>query len=221
MRVRVEAGLGPPPALSARAVTPVFVDGIYPARKQLLLRGAANEGDAVECIVTLADSNAVTIRVEAQAGEAATSVVARLAEELRRHPLLKTEQGVRLLDVKVTGEQVEFALEANQAGAPGIALLLKYRILPSQPGAGLGPPVTYDGRLGDTLDLLSARALLQFACGWEELGAEFALDTTAYADGPHTLRLVARDGTAVQTHGHRVLKIMIQNTPAAKGRPGR
>ena len=66
--------------------------------------------------------------------------------------------------------------------------------MPATPGRGLGPPVTYEGRLKDNLDLLSSRGMLLFRRGRETLDAEFSWDTTLVADGPHTLRLVARDG---------------------------
>lgn len=214
VKVRVEAGLGPAPALTARALTPTFLDSLYPARKQLLLRGPANQGDAVECLLTLADGATGTARVEAVQGEAAAAVVERLAQALREHPVLKTEKGVRLTHVKSTGPQVEFSLEAARRGAPGIALLLKYRIRPARTDSGLGPAVTYEGRLGDTLDLLSSRALLQFACGSESLRTELVIDTAGWPDGAHTLRFVARDGTAVQTQGHSLLPLSKRPTDA-------
>lgn len=213
---RVEAGLGPPPALSIRALTPAFMDSTYPARKYLLLRGPAQEGDAVECRITVAAGTVVTARVAAAEGEAATSVVARLERALRDDPLLGGEEGVRLANRKSSGEQVEFSLEASRPGATGMALLLEYHILPAQAGTGLGPPVAYRGRLGDTIDLLSSRGMLQLACGRETLEAEAVLDTAAHPAGPHALRFVARDGTAVQTQGHALLPLVFRHADPAR-----
>ena len=219
VRVWMEAGLGSPPALSVRALKPAFLDGVYPARKQLALRGPANEGDAIECNITLADSNEVPLRVVANQGETTTSLVARLAEQIREHPLLKTQAGVTLSWGRPSGDQLEFAIEANEKGPRGIALLLKYSIRPAQAHSGLGPPITYEGRLGDNIDLLCSRGMLQFACGWEALSTELVLDTATWPDGPHTLRFVARDGTALQTQGHRILHLATSNRPSPPSSP--
>ncbi|HOW96840.1 MAG TPA: TIGR03790 family protein [Kiritimatiellia bacterium] len=209
---RVEQGLGPPPGFGARNLTPALLDGTYAARKYVMLQGAAAAGDAVECRVTLGNGLIATARVEAAEGEAALDVAKRLKAALDSHPVLAGPDGIRIADLKAKADRADFALESRTAGPPGVAILLRYAILPKTPGAGLAPPVAYEGRLSDNMDLMSSRGMLLFHCGRETLAAEFPWDTSGIPDGPHVLRLVARDGTAVQTQGHAFVPVVVRNT---------
>ena len=211
-RARVEQGLGPAPEFEARTLTPTLLDGVYPARKYVPLQGKAAAGDAVECRVTLAGGLTVTARVEAAEGEEAFAVAGRLIEAIHRHPALAASNGVRATNWKGRGERADFAIEARTAGAAGLAILIRYAILPREPGRGLGPPVAYEGRLTDNIDLMSPRGMAMFRSGHEKLDASFTWDTTGVPDGPHALRLVARDGTAVQVQGHAVVPVTVRNT---------
>ena len=210
-RIEVRQGLGPKPSLRAWTLTPTFLDGEYRARKYLPLRGIANEGDVVQCVFSLYGGNTTTTRVEATEGEDAYLVLSRFAEVINADPVLRGTNGVQATDLKGGGENAEFSLAAREAGPQGAGITIKYMVTPAGKDGGLGTVVNYEGRLKDTMDLLSSRGMIQFACGKEELETSFTIDTTEYPDGPHTLRVVTRDGTAVQTQGHLLLPLVFRN----------
>jgi hypothetical protein len=69
----------------------------------------------------------------------------------------------------------------------------------------------YVGPLASNRDTMVAQGMVWIACGASNLAASVVLDTTSLADGPHTLQVVACDGSAVQVQGHHEIAFTVDN----------
>ena len=80
-------------------------------------------------------------------------------------------------------------------------------------GSGL-VNTSFSANFDSNADVLGSRGAIFLAAGEAGPNASYNLTTTALPDGPHTLRVVAYEGTAVATQGHAVIPFVVDNHEA-------
>ena len=194
-----------------QALSPNLIESTYIAREYLLLRGTATAGDWVRAIITLTNGAAITNRVNAAGGESAQSVMTKLKDMINTNAVLSAASGVKATNYVPYSGAAEFSLDARFAGPAGYRLRVAFTV--SGPGFYSGD--SFADYFNDNADVLTARGNILFRCGQETLTARYLWDSTNVANGPHTLRAVARDGTAVEIQGHCLLPVVVSNSAFA------
>lgn len=202
-------------SLSARAATANLLDSEFHAREFVALQGVATTGDTVTCTLVLTNGIVVTSEVVAAAGESAVAVLQRVMNAVNADPQLQTTQGVaaRYLNASIGADYCEAVLEARRAGPGGGRIAIDWLITPVSPGIGLSNNLTFSDRFNDNRDVMGSRGVVFLHEGLPVLSAVHALDTTALADGPHTVTYSARDGSSVQAEGSVTIPFSVDNLP--------
>jgi uncharacterized protein (TIGR03790 family) len=198
--------------VSARAATSNFLDGAYPAREFIELKGTARNGDTVTCRITLTNGVTATNLVVAAAGETALNVMTQLMGVINANPALAGPDGAvaKYLNYEVT-TNVEAVLQARSPGPPGFNLLVDYTIARASPHLGLGTNESFSGHFDDNVDVLRGRGEVFLSAGRPALTTVCALATTSLPDGPHELCAVAYEGSALKTQGRAIAPFSINN----------
>lgn len=195
--------------VQARAVA--FADSVFPAREFLALGGSGDAGDVVRCVITLTNGVVVTNQVTASMGQGAASVMAQLRDAINAHADLTNADGV-VAKYLFTASSTELALEARTAGPMGYQLFVVFQVIPNPPPpAGFSTSWNFSDRFNDNGDVLRPRAMVYLAEGATSLVSAFAVATTNLADGPHRVRAVAYEGTAVRVQGSGTADVTVDN----------
>lgn len=212
-QLRVSAGIGTADVLhvSAFGLATQFMDSVYPAREFLGLSGSADAGDVVRCVITLTNGTVVTNEITATGGESAESALGRLRDLINTNAALANVDGVVAKYLETT-DITELSLEARTPGPEGYNLWVDFTVVP-QPGPppGFTTNWSFSDHFNDNSDVLRPRALVRLAEGVTNLVAGHVWDTTTVPDGPHDLRAVAFEGTAVRVQGRTVATVRVKN----------
>lgn len=190
-------------SIHAVAAGEVLLETTYPARRQLSLSGTPLAGDVLRTVVKRLDGVLVTNAVTAATGETAATLLARLRDVINAEPLLQAADGCRARYYVASSDEVaDFFLFARTSGWETYNLEVDYQVnaprLPFQE-ALTGPDLA--GPFSDNADVLSARGMIFLTAGLGALHGNVLLPVSSLADGPHTLRVVAEEGSAVGTQG--------------------
>lgn len=207
-RVLCEQGTAAVQTVWGQALSSNLVESEYIAREYLLLRGTATGSDWVRAIITLTNGVAVTSRVNAVNGESAASVMTKLLTMINTNPTLSASDGVKATNYAPYSTAAEISLDARFIGPSGYRLFVAFTV--SGPGFVSGD--SFSDYFNDNDDVLTARGNILFRCGQDPLTARYLWNSTNAPNGPHTLRAVARDGTAVEVQGHHVLPVIVSNS---------
>ena len=191
-------------SVHAVAAGHALLETTYPARRQLALSGTPLAGDLLRTVVKRLDGVLVTNEVTAVANETAADFLFRLWGAINEEPMLQGQEGCRARYWVTNGDdQAEFFLFARTSGWETYNLEVDYEVtaprLPFQASL-TGPDLS--GPFSDNADVLSARGMVFLSTGVETLEGNALLPVTSLPDGPHTLRVVASEGSAVGTQGH-------------------
>jgi uncharacterized protein (TIGR03790 family) len=198
------------------ALSTNLLESVYPAREYFLIYGLANSGDVISCAVTLTNAVTVTNRIVAEAGETPASLMNRLIQAVNTNAVLQLTNGVLAANPQPLGGLLASgSLEARTPGPGGFHLALDYQVLPAIPGSGLSNTVSFVDQFNDNAEVLTARGQALFQRGRPEIQTQFVWNTAGWPDGPHTVRLVAREGTGVEAQGHAIVPVMISNSALA------
>lgn len=206
-----EAGTAAVQRVWGKALSSNLIESTYIAREYLLLRGTATAGDWVRAIITLTNGVAITNRVNAAGGESAQSVMTKLKDMINTNAVLSAGNGVKATNYVPYSGAAEFSLDARFAGPAGYRLRIAFTV--SGPGFYSGDSFT--DYFNDNADVLTARGNILFSCGQDILPARYLWNSTSIANGPHTVHVVARDGTAVEVQGHYRLPVVVSNSAFA------
>lgn len=208
-----------------QALSSNLLESLYPAREYVSLRGTANTGDTVTCLITLTNGLVVTNLLVAQQGQTSTALMGLLKGMINSNADLQATNGVRAVTFTYYPTS-EMALEARRPGPEGYNLFVNYRVTQAIPASGLDTNVSFSDYFNDAEDyvfadpqlryhVLTARGHLRFWCGRQPLMASYEWDTSGLPNGRYTLRVVAREGAATETQGHALLPVVVSNSPLA------
>jgi hypothetical protein len=191
-------------SVHAVAAGNAMLETTYRSRRKLSLSGTPLAGDVLQAVVKRLDGVLVTNEVAAATSETAASFLRRLWDAINDDPLLQGSEGCRARYWVTNGvDQAEFFLLARTSGWETYNLEVDYEVtaprLPFQANL-TGPDL--NGPFSDNADVLSARGMIFLSTGVETLEGNALLPVTSLPDGPHTLRVVASEGSAVGTQGH-------------------
>ena len=194
-----------------QALSSNLIESTYIAREYLLLRGTATAGDWVRAIITLTNGVAITNRVNAAGGESAQSVMTKLKDMINTNAVLSAANGVKATNYVPYSGAAEFSLDARFAGPAGYRLRVAFTVS----GPGFTSSDSFTDYFNDNVDVLTAHGNILFRCGQEPLNARYLWNSADAANGLHTLRAVAHDGTAVEVQGHYLLPVVVSNSALA------
>jgi uncharacterized protein (TIGR03790 family) len=212
IRINTSEGLAGELTIFGEVLAPRLSPAPVAARKIFGLKGVAGAGDRVAVEVRRPDRDPVALEWRPEPGLTAELMLQQMAEAVNRHPDLGPPVGVYLDDVRNAGDMATGAWVARSDGPAGLAIEVSFAVESEMDGAGFDPKSSFTARLSDNINLLANRSALLFRAGRIRLECAHLLDTTRLADGAHTLRVVAYDGTAVETQGHAVRTIEVRNT---------
>jgi uncharacterized protein (TIGR03790 family) len=210
---RVAAGIGTAAVLQAGAfgLSTQFMDTLFPAREFLGLTNSADAGDVLRCLITLTNGVVATNEITATASESAHAALGRLRDTINTNSALTGSDGV-VAKYLETVEISELSLEARAAGPRGYNLHVDFQVIPNPgPPAGFVTNWSFSDFFNDNGSVLRPRALVRLVEGATNLAARHAWSTTNLPDGPHLLRAVAYEGTAVRVQGHALAMVRVQN----------
>ncbi|HOW96841.1 MAG TPA: TIGR03790 family protein [Kiritimatiellia bacterium] len=212
-----ETGAAAELTVFAQALGSNLLESAYAAREFVQLQaynGKANTGDTVTCVITLTNGVAATNRIIAAQNETPKQVVTRLVAAINSHAVLQGTNGA-WANTHTYQEVSSFPLEARRPGPEGIRLHVAYTIVPAIPGSGLYPADSFSDFFNDNESDLTARGNVLFWCGRSPLDTSWAWDTTAWPNGPHTIRAAGRLGTGPEAQGHSVTPVLVSNSAFA------
>ncbi len=192
--------------LTVSAEAANLVEMPYPARQEISLSGTPEPGDSLSLSITpLGGGPIVSHIVSQQAGDGLDDLFIRLQNAVNLDANLQTSAGCIMKYRKLykNASQVVVAVEAflvaRTNGWEGYNLQADYQVN-SNPTSGMEGP-DYQGSFSSNEGVMSARGTVFLSMGRSNLVGMVQLDTTTLPDGPHTLRAVAYDGSAVRTQG--------------------
>ena len=204
------AGLGSASeqTVHAYAANTQFVETMARARQRLTLIGTAQPGYSITAAITRPDGPTFTHTITAEVGDSRTSMMSDLLFAVRNDPNLQGTNGcdaLYILDVP-SADYTELYLVARSEGWNGYNFNIDFDVVGSQL-----TNTQYDGPFATNQDTLSARGQVYISIGRPTLSTDYLLDTHALSDGPHTLSVVAYEGTAVATQGHTNIPFYVDN----------
>jgi hypothetical protein len=201
--------------LSGTALTTNLLESVYAARESLpCYLNPPDMGDLLRLIITLQDNTIVTNEVVATTNDTVDGMMMRLYNAVNSNSVLQATNGVFATDYLLTS-QAAFWLQAIQPGPQGYNITVKFDIISAWPSSGLRNTTAFSDNMNDNIDVLTARGNILLACGSTNLNATYALQTGLLPDGPHTLRVVAYEGTALRTQGYSEIPVVVSNSALA------
>ncbi len=195
----------------ARASAAQFLETQYTARQALYLRYEPQPGDQVHLAITRLDGTRISHTATASADDTTQSLVEDLMALVNGDPALQVPGGALATYRRPLGDATwqEFYIVARTNTWESANLFIEYDVDASLLSSLEGPD--YIGHPASNSDVLSARATAFLSSGEPQLVAEHLLDTTLLANGPHTLRVVAYEGSALRTQGHALVPFVVSN----------
>lgn len=209
---RVESALGGGSEWTVFGYTPGtnLVESLASAMRIVRLKGTASSGAVVRATVTRQDGGVFTNEVIAQASYSAYHLMTNLMAIVNGNTNLQNSTGCFMRLFSWGGLPMEteavFVSRTNSWPSYNPPPQVNLEVI----GAGLYA-TSESGPFDDQNDALAARGTLFLHAGRTNLTASYALDTTLLADGPHTLRAVGYDGSALRTQGAAVVPFVVSN----------
>lgn len=201
-----------------------LVPSIYHARAYVALQvhntNNANAGDLLTCHITLTNGITVTNTFVADQGEKIPALLERVRSAINSHPDLTATNGV-VYDRLASSANSFGAIIARSPGPTGPNIHLSWHVAPVSTNSGLTTNANFISWLTDNANDTRPRASVLYHLRPTNgtLAAEYALDTTTLNDGPHTLDIIARDGSAVAAASRVTIPIVVANQSTTTGVP--
>jgi uncharacterized protein (TIGR03790 family) len=203
------AGAAPVVSTFATTAQPTFLDSTAYGYHFVEATNNPNVGDWLQ--ITIIKTNGVQAQLavtNTQAGTTITAFLQSLMDEINTNSILETPDGVTASDlVAQNGGYWGFIVYAASPGWPAAQIQATFT-----GSADLAPLPTGTYPLEDNLPDLQPRFHVYFSSGAVSLPVQFALDTTAFADGFHELTAVAYEGTSVRTQTRATETLQFRNT---------
>jgi hypothetical protein len=213
LTVVYSAAVGLATGLAIRLHEPVpgFMETTMFAREQVLLSGNAVSGDVIRAVVTRLDGLTFTNQFVAPSnGTSRTAMLTGLETAILFNTNLQSSIGCRgryVID-RFNGS-AEMWLFARTNTWEGHNLFVQFSVIAASNSTLVGPD--FSDNFNDNGDALGARSTLFLSAGVTQAMPVWAVDTTAWPDGPHELTLAVRDGTGVETEGRASVTVVVDN----------
>ncbi len=189
-----------------------LLDSQAAAYEQIYLWGTPTNGDVVRIIITNTAGVSVTNEITATNGATAKSLLTQLAGLINADTNLQTTAGCSAKYIGAPYNSfTECYLTARTNTYEGAKLHVDFQVTPVA-GSALTNS-SFSDYFNDNADDLRAGAMLFVAAGSTNLTTPFTLDTGTLPDGPHTLTILAREGTGVGTWSSTAVSFRVSNTP--------
>jgi uncharacterized protein (TIGR03790 family) len=193
----------------ATAAMPTFLDSTAYGYHLVEAANSPNVGDWLG--VTFIETNGLEVTVAATnttSGATISSLLQALMNQINNNQTLQAAGGANAGDLEQqTAESYGFLIYANAPGWPASQIQTIFT-----GSTNLDPMPTGTNALDDNSLDLQPRAHVYLSSGAATLPAEFALDTTAFADGFHELTVVFYEGTSVGTQTWARETVQFRNT---------
>ena len=190
-----------------------FLQTAAEATEGLSLSGNSVSGDVVRVEITRLDGQVFTNEVLVTATSVApVTILGQLATAVNADTNLQSSAGCLAKYTRVTGgagNEAETWLFARTNTWEGHNLFVNYEVI-TQAGSTLSGP-DFSDTFDDNAGVLGARATVFIGAGATQILPVVSLATTNWPDGPHTLTLVAREGTGVGTETRAEVDILVDN----------
>jgi uncharacterized protein (TIGR03790 family) len=201
--IAVEAGAAMGSAaqltLGARSPQSALLETRARARRQLVVLGTPTPGVS-RLFLRLKRQDGVEVEHEtfAQPGESRVNFLLRFVGAVNAHPDFSLPAGGGLLYTQdfPFADASRVQLVANDLSWRGPRLEIRWEA----DGGGLTPQLLVS-RVDENAGVLGGRAMVFLEAGQTNLTWSGSFDPAGLADGPHRLRVVAREGNAVATPG--------------------
>jgi len=188
-----------------------FLEAHYSAMEQLYLSGTPSSGDVVRTVITTLDTLIYTNEVTAGTGDTVSSLISDLMTEINANTNLQTVTGCEAKYKKNSGSSYsECWLVARTNTYAGTDLYVDFQVIPT--GGSSLANTSFSDYFDDNADDMKGKAMVFLGCGKTNLSDSFMFNTTQYADGPHVVHAVAREGTAVGSFSSKSVEFYIRNT---------
>ncbi len=209
--ISTDMGLAAELTLFATAAGTNLLESPAYATRLVRVQGTPQEGDILRTVVTRLDGVTFTNEIVATAGMNARAMLTNLMNAVNADTNLHGSTGVEMKFMAHAGpSHADAAVVARTNGWEGYGIGLQYTNISSSLESH-----HFYGLIDENADALAARGTIFLVDGRTNLTASYILDTTTLPDGPHTLRAVAYDGSAVRTQGHALMPFVVNNHGAA------
>ncbi len=194
-----------PPVLFAHTPGTNLMETPFPARQMISATGTLQEDDVFRLVVTRLDHVVVSNTVTASSETSLSDMMTALRNQVNADSGLQGVTGVEVFNVRTVGNTVEAWVGSRTNTWEGYHVEIHFE--------AIGTEVTgaYEGKLTGNEDVIGARGMIFLSRGADEVSAGYTLDTAGLADGPHTLRAVAYEGSSLETQGHAVIPFIVSN----------
>jgi uncharacterized protein (TIGR03790 family) len=191
-------------------LTDRLLESEYPARELLACweTNSISATDLLRLVVTLQDGTKSTNEVVGTTNSTGPGMLTSLRNAVNADPSMQGTNGVKAVDYRASGPEAEFWIEARQAGPEGYNIHVDYQVY----GGGFYTNYAFSDQMNDNGGDITARGLLLLSCGAPVLPGLYSLDTLGLPDGPHMVRIVAYEGSAVETQGFTELPVVVSNS---------
>jgi len=199
--------------LTANPLSLQLIESIYSAREFITLNGTANNGDTVQCTITLTNRIVTSNTVVAYQGESAASVLFRLRQIINSNTILQGSDGVLANANRGEGPYTRTSsLDARTPGPEGYKLHVNYKVTQAISYSGLETNVSFTDFFNDNANVLTARGNILYECGRSPLLIDTLLDSTSWPNGKHVLRCIATEGSAIESQGYAEAVVWVSNS---------
>jgi hypothetical protein len=211
LQLSISSAIGTASSLSTfiQASRPTFLDSEAFGILGCSIDGSPQLGGWLQFTLTKTNGSVFSFSLTNQlSGATPTDIANQFMAMLNADPDLQGSDGIVAEDllIDVFGK-ANFNIRARSPGLAASAVQIHFaaqgKIYPTPLN-----PVFVQGNLAD----LQARDHVYISSGATSLPLNFALDTTAIADGFHELTAVAYEGTSVRTQSRSVLSVQVSNT---------
>ncbi len=194
------------PTIFAHTPGTHLADTVVPARQDITLSGTVSTGDQIVAVIKRLDGVAFTNTVTSTStNDTRFSLMNTLRHLILGTPGLQDSTGAEVVNVRNITGAVEMSIRARTNTWDTYNMEIDFQ------SSGAGLTGSYTGKLTSNADVMGARGMIFLRKGFAQLTASYSLDTTALADGRHSLRVVAYEGSALRTQGHAVIPFTVSN----------
>ena len=206
--VSVGQGTGGALTLNAWTGSAELLETEFAAIQELTIQGTPQAGDTLRLIVTRTDAVPVTNTVTAVVGDTHVTLINTLVSAVNNDPGLQVPAGCLMKYVVhfTSTLRSEAYLVARTAGWDSYNLTAAFTVTSSALSN-----TSFSGNFESNADVMGSRGTIFLAAGETGPASSYDLTTTALPDGPHSLRAVAYEGTAVAAQGHAIIPFTIDN----------
>lgn len=178
--------------------------------REVEVKNAPAIGDWMELEVLKTNGSRIRVAITNNDAQATAFTFAQtLTNSILTSPDLGGPDGLRPIGLNVPygSTRAVFELYANSPGLEGSRIEIA---LAAHPNLSISPTGTTN--LDGNIDDLYPRNHLYIGAGYSFLGGTFLVDSSEFPDGTHAVKLVASEGSSVETQAEQARTLSFQNT---------